>query len=67
VCLAKAYLSKQDNEPMLQDIAYVRLHEDRVELETLFGEEQVVHGRLVEINFATSKILLHSDRQAAQA
>ena len=58
MCLAKAYLNKKDNEPVLQDIAYVRLHDDRVELETFLGEEKVLPGRVIEIDFSTSKIFL---------
>jgi predicted RNA-binding protein len=59
MCLAKAYLNKWDNEPVLQDIAHMRLHNERVELETLFGEETVIPGKVVEVDFATSKILLN--------
>lgn len=65
MCLAKAYLNKQDNEPVLQDIAYIRLHDNRVEMETLFGQGKVVPGRIIEIDFATSKILLEQYLQPA--
>ena len=58
MCLAKAYLNKQDNEPVLQDIVYIRLHDGQVELETLLGKGKVIQGRVVEVDFATSKILL---------
>jgi len=63
VCLAKVYLNKWDDEPVLQEIAHMRLHGEQVVLETLFGEEKVLPGRLVEVNFATSGILLdeHSE------
>jgi len=67
MCLAKAYLNKWGDEPVLQDIAHMRLHEDRVELETLFGEERVVSGRVVEIDFSTSKILLNESVKADKA
>jgi predicted RNA-binding protein len=65
VCLAKAYLNKQDNEPVLQDIAYIRLHDNRVELETLFGQGKVIPGRIIEIDFTASKILLEQHLQPA--
>jgi predicted RNA-binding protein len=58
VCLAKAYLNKQDNEPVLKDIAYIMLHDNRVEMETLFGQRKVIPGRIIEIDFTASKILL---------
>ena len=59
MCLAKAYLNKSADNPLLQDIARMRLHDDRVELETLFGEQRVISGRVVEVDFSTSKILLN--------
>ena len=58
MCLAKVYLSNSADEPILKDIAYMRLQDDRVELETLFGEAKVIPGRVAEIDFATSKILI---------
>ena len=67
MCLAKAYLNKSADKPILQDIARMRLHDDRVELETLFGEEKVISGRVVEIDFSTSKILLNESVKADKA
>ena len=64
MCLAKAYLNKWDDEPVLQDIAHMRLHRGRVELETLLGEEKVIPGRVVEVDFATFRILLNEHREA---
>ena len=64
MCLAKAYLNKWDDEPVLQDIAHMRLYGGRVELETLLGEEKVMLGRVVEVDFATSRILLNEHREA---
>jgi predicted RNA-binding protein len=67
MCLAKAYLNKWADNPILQDVAHMRLHEDQVELETLFGEERVISGRVVEIDFSTSKILLNESVKADKA
>lgn len=67
MCLAKAYFNKSVDNPILQDIARMRLRDDRVELETLFGEERVVSGRVVEIDFSTSKILLSESAKADKA
>lgn len=66
MCLAKAYVSTWDYEPVLQDIAYMRLHDGKVELETLFGEEKVVPGGVIEVDFAASRILLkkHGGQEA---
>ena len=67
MCLAKAYFNKSVDDPILQDIARMRLYDDRVELETLFGEEKVISGRVVEIDFSTSKILLSESAKADKA
>jgi predicted RNA-binding protein len=67
MCLAKAYLNKSADNPILQDIARMRLHDDQVELETLFGEERVISGRVVEIDFSTSRILLNESAKADKA
>ena len=67
MCLAKAYFNKSVDDPILQDIARMRLYDDRVELETLFGEEKVISGRVVEIDFSTSKILLNEIAKADKA
>lgn len=56
MCLAKAYLTKKDKEPILSDIAHVRFDGERVEMRTLFGNERVVKSRLIEVDFSTSKI-----------
>jgi predicted RNA-binding protein len=67
VCLAKAYLNKWNGEPVLQDIAHMRLQDGRVELETLLGEEKVIPGVVVEVDFAASRILLDKHLEAEKA
>ncbi len=63
MCLAKAYINNSADKPILQDIAHMQLHGERVELETLLGEEKVIPGRVVEVDFATSRILLDEHRE----
>jgi predicted RNA-binding protein len=62
MCLATAYLNKGGEEPILRDIAYMRFNGDRVEMKTLFGEQQVILGRVLEIDFSTSRIILDQHR-----
>ena len=64
MCLAKAFLNKRDNEPVIQDIAYIRLNDERVELKALFGEEKVIKGRVIEVDFTNSRILLDEQYEA---
>jgi predicted RNA-binding protein len=64
MCLAKAFVNNWSEHPVFQDIAHMRVNGDRVELETLFGEEKVIPGRVVEIDFSTSRILLDEYHEA---
>jgi predicted RNA-binding protein len=60
MCLAKAFVNNWSGQPVFQDVARLRVISDRVELVTLFGEEKVISGSLLEIDFSTSKMLLKS-------
>ena len=62
MCLAKAFVNNWSGQPVFQDIARMRINGNRVELETLFGEEKVVPGRVIEIDFTASKILVGEPR-----
>jgi len=62
MCLAKAFLNDWSGEPVLQDIAHMRVNGDKVELETLFGEDKVIPGRIIEIDFTASRILVGKNR-----
>jgi len=56
MCLATAYVNGENDEPILQDIAHMRIDGKLVRLETLFGQEEVVTGRVLEVDFSKSKI-----------
>ena len=62
MCLATAYLNKGSKEPILRDIAHMRFNVDSVEMETLLGEEKTIVGRVLEVDFFTSKIILDQYR-----
>jgi predicted RNA-binding protein len=62
MCLAKAFVNNWSGQPVFQDIARMRINGNKVELETLFGEEKVVQGRVIEIDFTASKILVEKYR-----
>jgi predicted RNA-binding protein len=64
MCLAKAYLTKFNDKPLLQDIARMKLFPDEVELETLFGEKRTVSGKVIEIDFTNSMILLDGKKES---
>jgi len=58
VCLAAAYRGIESDQPILKDIAHIRLQGDIVELETLFGERKVLQGKVQEIDFMNSRIVM---------
>ena len=58
MCLATAYWSVESDQPILKDIAYVRLIDNIVELETLLGEKKVLQGKVQEIDFMSSTIIM---------
>ena len=60
MCLAAAYQSVEDDRPVLQKIAHVRINGNRVELETLLGDKEVLQGKINEIDFVNSKLIIET-------
>jgi predicted RNA-binding protein len=58
MCLAAAYQSEQSDTPVLRDIARLHIAGDSVEIETLFGERRVMKGRLTEVDFTKSRVVI---------
>jgi predicted RNA-binding protein len=50
------------DEPVLRDIAQVRVRDGRVELKTLLGEEMVLPGGVLAVDFMASRIVVGEDR-----
>jgi len=63
MCLATAYWSAKNDQPILRDIALMEVKGEDVHLQSLFGEQEVVRGRVTEVDFEESKIIL--ERQPA--
>jgi len=60
MCLAAAYQSRENDQPILQEIAHVRIDGNRVELETIFGDRKVLQGKIHEIDFMNSKLIIET-------
>lgn len=60
MCLAAAYRGTESDQPILQEIAHVRIDGNRVELKTLFGERKVLQGKIHEIDFMSSKLIIET-------
>jgi len=58
MCLAKAFQSTERNKSFLENITYMKLDGDCIQIETMFGEETVIQGRLIEVDFENSKVIV---------
>jgi len=61
MCLAKIYEATKDDKPILEDIAYMTIDGDRVEVETLFGERRIFQGKVHQVDFLKSRVQLEKD------
>jgi predicted RNA-binding protein len=58
MCLAAAYIGEGSEQPIMQEIARLRIDGDMIEIETLFGEGKVIQGRVAEIDFMKSRVVI---------
>jgi len=58
MCLAKAYTNREMVEPILENISHIDLDGKSVRLETMFGEERVISGRVLEVDFENSNVIV---------
>jgi predicted RNA-binding protein len=65
MCLAKAYPSTERSRPFLENMTYMELDWDRIQIETMFGEETVIQGRILEVDFEDSKVIVEPFNRSA--
>ena len=59
MCLSKAYFEKNgDRELLLEEIASVKVEDNRLLFKTLFGEQKEVQAGIKQIDFMTHSIIL---------
>jgi predicted RNA-binding protein len=58
MCLAKAYTNGEMIEPILENISHMDLEPESIRMETMFGEEKVIQGKVLEVDFENSKIIV---------
>ncbi|PIP48816.1 MAG: hypothetical protein COX14_02615 [Chloroflexi bacterium CG23_combo_of_CG06-09_8_20_14_all_45_10] len=58
MCLAKVYETTEGDKPILEDVAYMVIDGERVEVQTLFGERRIFRGKVHEIDFLKSRVQL---------
>ena len=58
MCLAKAYLGVDDNQPLAEDITMLKTDGSKLLITTLFGEQKEIEACIKEIDFKASRIVL---------
>ena len=58
MCLAKAYDSKGTGEPILQSIQSLKVEGNKIVLQTVFGESKTIQGKVVEVDFSGSRLVI---------
>jgi predicted RNA-binding protein len=58
MCLATAYVVGGGGEPILEEVSYMQLNGDNVQMVNFSGEKKVIQGRLIEVDFFAETLLL---------
>lgn len=66
MCLAKVYQVIESDEPILEEIAHVKIDGNQLELESLFGERKVLMGTVREIDFMKSRVVIEKRSQVIE-
>jgi len=58
MCLANIYQSENGTKLIIKEIAYLKVDGDQIKVENLAGESRVLQGRIKEIDFMNSDIIV---------
>jgi predicted RNA-binding protein len=58
MCLANIYQNTRAGEPLIRSVARLRVDCNQVVAETLMGESQIVSGKITEIDFMNSDVIV---------
>jgi predicted RNA-binding protein len=59
MCETNAYVIKKGKEELImEDVAFARPKDGKLELKDIFGEERTILGKIKEIQFLGHKILI---------
>jgi predicted RNA-binding protein len=64
MCLAKAYVRSAADDPstdlVMENVAQVDVDGDQVRIKSLFGNTEIVRGRIATIDFSEGRLVLQS-------
>jgi len=64
MCLSKAYVERNGNrELLLEEIASVKIENNKLLFKTLFGEQKEVKASIRQIDFMTHSIFLEDPKE----
>ena len=58
MCLANIYQNTKTAKPLIKSVARLRVDGNQVVAETLMGESQIVPGKITEIDFMNSDVIV---------
>ncbi len=58
MCLATAFVVGGAGKPILEEVSYMQLDGDNVQMVNFSGEKKVIQGRLIEVDFFAETLLL---------
>ena len=58
MCLANIYQNTRTAKPLIKSVARLRVDGNQVVAETLMGESQIVSGKITEIDFVNSDVIV---------
>ena len=62
MCLSKAYVERDGNrEILMEEVASVKIEDNRLRLSNLFGEQKEIGAHIREIDFLSHSILLEDN------
>ncbi len=68
MCLSKAYIERSGKrELVMEEVASLRLEDERLRLRTLLGEQKEIEANIKEIDFLTHSITLEDPETRKQA
>ena len=64
MCLSKAYVKKNgDRELLMEEVASVKIEDNKLLFTTLFGEQKEVRASIRQIDFMTHSIFLEDIKE----
>ena len=58
MCLANVYESADSDRAVLTDVAHIRFGPEGMQVQTLFGETKTIRGKISQIDFVKSRVVL---------